>query len=209
MYRIARHIILLLLVMGLVGTTNGCSGSAPSKPANASAVRKSDSSVQVDHKSVSPATAANDEQKFRAFLKEFKVAAQQKNKKQLAGMLYFPLQTTPQWSNNDLKSTAINPTEGLVAANEYPQYERAIFTAAALRLIPKSTEDDLSEIDATTDENYYKVVAKVTDKGSKLYELQQQYTQSHGKETSYGFVFGRINGQYKIISYYSPWPVKG
>ena len=93
--------------------------------------------------------------------------------------------------------------------SEYPQYANVFFSADALRLIPKSKEDDLSEIDKDTPENYYKTIAKVTDKGSKLYELQQQYVQDNGKETSYGFVFGKVRGQYKIISYYCPWPVKG
>jgi len=202
MYKITRYIILLLLVTGFAATTSGCSGNTPG-------ARKIDSPGKAKSKPSAPALTSTDEQKFRAFFKKFKAAAQQKNRKQLAAMLHFPLQTTPQWSNNDLKSSTINPAEGLVAESEYPQYEGAIFSAAILRLIPKSSENDLSEIDAATAENYYKVIAKGTDKGSKLYELQQQYTQSNGKETSYGFVFGRVNGLYKIISYYSPWPVKG
>ncbi|MDB5087085.1 MAG: hypothetical protein JWR09_1079, partial [Mucilaginibacter sp.] len=82
------------------------------------------------------------------------------------------------------------------------------FTKDVMRMIPKSREDDLSEIDSATPEDYYKTVGKVTDKGSTLYELQQQYEQDNGKETSYGFVFGKVKGQYKIISYFCPWPLK-
>lgn len=203
MNRIIKHIVLLLLAAGMAGPVSSCSGNPTAPPADtAKTVAKS--AQRKIHK-----TGVSDEQLFRASLKQFKAAALQKNKKQLTGMFYFPLQTTPQWSNDDLRSTTINPAEGLVSAAEYAQYEPTILTADALRLIPKSTEDNLTEIDATTDENYYKTIGKVTDKGSTLYELQQQYAQKNGKETSYGFVFGKVNGQYKIISYYSPWPVKG
>ncbi|MGF7073781.1 hypothetical protein [Mucilaginibacter sp. 3215] len=203
MKRIVKHMVLLLLATGLAGSAVGCSGN-PKAPVADTVKTIAKSASRTVHKS-----ALTDEQLFRACLKQFKAAALQKNKKQLAAMFYFPLQTAPQWSNEDLRSTTVNPAEGLVSGAEYPQYEPTILSADALRLIPKSTEDDLSEIDAATDENYYKVIAKVTDKGSKLYELQQQYEQKNGKETSYGFVFGKVNGQYKIISYYSPWPVKG
>ncbi|AYL94969.1 hypothetical protein [Mucilaginibacter celer] len=203
MKRIIKHIVLLLLAAGIAGPVSSCSGN-PAAPAADTAKTVARSAQQKIHKA-----GITDEQLFRAFLKQFKAAALQQNKKQLAAMFYFPLQTTPQWSNDDLGAAAINPAEGLVSANEYPQYEPAILNADALRLIPKSTEDDLSEIDGATTENYYKTVGKVTDRGSTLYELQQQYVQKNGKETSYGFVFGKVNGQYKIISYYSPWPVKG
>lgn len=209
MCKLNRYIFLILLATIINGAVSGCNASPSATVADEATVQKKDSATQANNKPAASSLPSNDEQQFRIFLKEFKAAAQQKNKKRLAGMLYFPLQTTPQWSNDDLKATTVNPDEGLVTASEYPQYEGAIFTADALRLIPKSAEDDLSEIDSTTNENYYKVVAKITDKGSKLYELQQQFTQSNNKETSYGFVFGKVNGQYKIISYYSPWPIKG
>ena len=149
-----------------------------------------------------------DEQQFRAFLNKFKAAVKNGDKTQLRTMLYFPLQTLPQWTAEDMKATTINPAEGLVSVTEYPKYEEIIFSKDALRLIPQSGEGDLSEIDRATTENYYNTLKKATDKGSTLYELQQQYEQKNGKETSYGFVFGKIKGQYKVISYFCPWPLK-
>ena len=156
-----------------------------------------------------PAPKGTDEQQFRQFLQQFKVAVRQKNKQTVINLFNFPLQTTPQWTNEDLANMPVNPAEGLVDKSEFVNYYNDIFTADAVRLIPKSREDELSEIERTTSENYYQTVAKVTDQRSKLYELQIQYAQDNGKETSFGFVFGKVKGNYKVISYYRPWPLKG
>ncbi|WDF54389.1 hypothetical protein [Mucilaginibacter sp. KACC 22063] len=150
-----------------------------------------------------------DEQLFRSFLAGFKRAVKANNKTILKAMFYFPLQTNPQWSNEDLKNSHIDPKTGLINSAEFDSYYQDIFTKDAIRLIPVSKEDDLSEIDKTTTEDYYKTLIPLTDKGSTLYELTKQYTQDNGQETSFGFVFGKIKGSYKVISYYRPWPLKG
>ena len=149
-----------------------------------------------------------DEQQFRQFFIAFKTAIKNNNQSAVKSMLYFPLQTQPQWSNEDMKSVTINPAARLITKEEYPKYQNVIFTKDAIRLIPQATEDNLSEIDNHTDEGYYNTLKKATDNGSTLYELQQQYVQDNGKETSYGFVFGKVQGKYKVISFFSPWPVK-
>ena len=201
-----KHITLYLVVTILIFITGSCNGNAALNATDSSGLKKEAAlkdSQPLQH------TVNNDEQQFRAFFKEFKAAVQQKNKKQLALMINFPIQTLPQWTSEDLKSTIVKPAEGLITESEYPQYAEALFTKDVMRMIPKSREDDLSEIDSATPEDYYKTVGKVSDKGSTLYELQQQYEQDNGKETSYGFVFGKVKGKYKIISYFCPWPLKG
>ena len=150
----------------------------------------------------------NDEQQFRQFLKQFKAAAKQKNLAQLSGMFQYPVQTSPQWSNDDLHNMAKKPVDGLMDKPELQKHFDDVFSGDALRLIPKSGDNDLSEIDKATAEDYYKELVKKTDKGSTLYELNIQYTQDNNKETSFGFVFGRVNGSYKILSYFRPWPLK-
>ena len=193
--------------MILACSAMGCKGNTPVKnPMADSTLSKEYQADQLAKTSSS--TKNNDEQQFQNFLKTFKSAVKRRDKAQLKTMFYFPLQTLPQWTAEDMKATAINPAEGLVSVAEYPKYEGIIFSKDALRLIPQSREDDLSEIDNTTTENYYITLKKATDKGSTLYELQQQYEQKNGKETSYGFVFGRVKGQYKVISYFCPWPLK-
>lgn len=149
-----------------------------------------------------------DDKVFKLFLKHFKEAVKKADQSQLKTMLHFPLQTLPQWTSEDLKNGSVNLTEGLITVTEYPTYASIIFNKDAIKLIPKSTDDNLSEIDNNITENYYTTIKKITDKGSTLYELQQQYEQKNGKETSYGFVFGKIKGQYKVISYFCPWPLK-
>ena len=206
MHNRTKHITLYLLTAIVIFFTSGCKGNAASNAVDTAGVKRS---TELKDTQLQKNTIKNDEQQFRAFFKAFKAAVQKKDQKQLALMMNFPLQTLPQWTSEDLKSTTVKPAEGLITESEYPQYAGALFTSDVMKMIPKSKEDDLSEIDSATPEDYYKTVGKVTDKGSTLYELQQQYEQDNGKETSYGFVFGKVRGQYKIISYFCPWPVKG
>jgi len=190
-----------LLFFGLLLLNNGCKGST--------SVNNEAKPVQVkQQQNAESQTVNNDEKEFRQFLKAFKQGVKNGDKQKLITYLNFPLQTQPQWSNEDLKATTINPADGLITKQEYPQYAGDIFTKDAIRLIPASTEDNLVQIDNDTNESYYKTLKAVTDKGSTLYELQQQYVQVNNKETSYGFVFGKVKGHYKVISYFCPWPVK-
>ncbi|MET3981045.1 hypothetical protein ABIB62_003564 [Mucilaginibacter sp. UYP25] len=190
----------------LLPAVYACNGSAAGN-------RQADSTTDIKTKdTVSAATAArnigNDEQQFRLFFKTFKDAVKANNKAQLVKMFSFPLQTLPQWTNDELKSNPVNINDGLITDNDFSQYYNDIFTKDALKLIPASKENDLSEIDKTTAENYYLTLKEATDKGSTLYELEKQYTEDNGKETSFGFVFGKVKGAYKVISYYRPWPLK-
>ncbi|WCT10462.1 hypothetical protein [Mucilaginibacter jinjuensis] len=191
-------ILLLLIQFGY-----GCNNKPASNTSSVTVVKtvKKDSVIVKEE-------GLTDEQQFRQFLKQFKDAVKTKSKTQLVTMFHFPLQTLPQWTNDELNNTTVKPQEGLISQNEFPTYFDDIFTKDAVKLIPASGENDLSEIDKTTTENYYKTLQQATDKGSTLYELQKQYTEDNGKETSFGFVFGKIGGKYKAISYYRPWPLK-
>ncbi|WP_158825818.1 hypothetical protein [Mucilaginibacter lacusdianchii] len=196
--------IYILFSVLLLQPVYGCS----SKP-SASGKQLSESKAAQTQIGAQPNSTSSDEQLFRSFLKSFKQAVKQNNKAQLLLMFHYPVQTSPQWSNEDLQNSTIDYKQGLISQQELPQYFDDIFSKDAQKLIPLSKEDDLSEIDQTSTENYYKLLAQVTDKASTLYELQKQYEQDNGKETSFGFVFGKVKGVYKILSYYSPWPLKG
>ncbi|PTQ98179.1 hypothetical protein C8P68_103339 [Mucilaginibacter yixingensis] len=150
----------------------------------------------------------DDELLFRKFLVVFKNTVKQRNLTQLAGMFNYPVQTLPQWNNEDLRNTNINRADGLMDRPELQKHIDVIFSKDAVELIPRSTDENLSQIDKTTPEDYYKRLRQATDKGSTLYELNMHYTQDNGKETEFGFVFGRVAGNYKILSYYSAWPLK-
>jgi hypothetical protein len=193
--RLIATVILLLAAYGCESQPAGAASPA-AKPATDSATN------------TVKQTAVTDEQLFRAFISKFKNAIKTQDKAQLQTLFNFPLQTNPQWSNEDLKNSRIDRKSGLINRAEFATYYNDIFTKDAIKLIPASAEDDLSEIDKTTTEDYYKTLMPVTDKGSTLYELEKQYTQDNGQETSFGFVFGKVNGTYKAISYYRPWPLK-
>lgn len=197
--KVVYYSVLLLFVQ----TAQGCAGkqNKNESPAASTVIAK-------DSITVSTTAARGDEEQFRSFLAKFKSAVQAKNKVKLTSLFHFPLQTAPQWTNDELKNSTVTSHEGLINAKEFLTYFDDIFTRDAIKLIPASKEDDLSEIDKTTPENYYRTLQQVTDKGSALYELQKQYTQDNGEETSFGFVFGKIGGTYKIISFYRPWPLK-
>lgn len=151
-----------------------------------------------------------DEEQFRSFFAVFQKAVQRNNPAQLAAMLYFPLQTAQQWTNQDLKDMHIDKEAGKVSKQEFNSYKGNIFNQDVLRLLPKAREEQLSEIDASSPEDYYKVLRKCTDKASKMYEVYMQYPETEGNAENYfAFVFGRVKGQYKVIGYYAKWPVKG
>ncbi|PAW92053.1 hypothetical protein CKK33_00505 [Mucilaginibacter sp. MD40] len=194
--------IRLIAAVLLLHCAYGCESQTAG--ANTAVQKKASDSLASEKKQ----PALNDEQLFRAFFNKFKNDVKTHNKQQLRSLFNFPLQTNPQWSNDELKNTRIDYRSGLIGAAEFDKFYDDIFTKDATKLIPESKEDDLSEIDKTTTEDYYKKLMLATDKGSTLYELQQQYTQDNGQETSFGFVFGRIKGQYKVMSYYRPWPLK-
>jgi len=164
--KIGYHIALLLLVQ----TAFGCNNKQPKnqEPAkNASAVNKP---IAVNTKTI------GDEQLFRICLAKFKNAVKGKNKTEIKSLFNFPLQTLPQWTNDEVKNSITTPQDGMIKQTEFLTYFDDIFTK--------------------------------DDKGSTLFELQKQYAQDNGQETSFGFVFGKVRGIYKIISYYRPWPLK-
>lgn len=155
-------------------------------------------------------TASNDEQNFRGTFEAFRKAVKRNNIDSVKQYIHFPLQTALQWTNDDLESRPVDKSAGLVTYSEFKEYYADIFHADVRRLLPGTVESELQEIDNQTNDDYYKTLQQVTDKGSKLYEAYLQYPEHNGRsESFFAFVFGRINGQYKVVAYYAKWPVKG
>ncbi|MGN6511131.1 MAG: hypothetical protein ACTHLD_16830 [Chitinophaga sp.] len=154
--------------------------------------------------------SGSDERAFRVFYAGFRQAVKQQNDGLLRDMLYFPLQTAPQWTNDDLENMQIDRESGKVSRQEFNSYRQHIFNRDVRRLLPDAGEDALSEIDGGGSGDYYKTLRKCTDKGSKMYEVYMQYPEENGgAENYFAFVFGRVSGHYKVIGYYAKWPVKG
>ncbi|WP_291911106.1 hypothetical protein [Chitinophaga sp. CB10] len=151
-----------------------------------------------------------DEQLFRKALAAFQQAVKKNDREQVKKCIRFPLQTALQWSNEDLKGMQIDKTAGRVGFNEFNDYYSDIFHAAVRRLLPAAGEEALQEIDDRMNEDYYNTLRQGTDKGSKLYEVYEQYPEKNGHaESFFAFVFARCAGEYKVVAYYGKWPVKG
>lgn len=157
-----------------------------------------------------PPSVSTDEQKFRTAFSALQQAVQGNNQELVKSLIRFPLQTAKQWTNEDLKDMDIDKAAGKVGADEFGEYYPKIFHADVKRLLPKAGEENFSEIDDRIGEDYYKTLQQGTDKDTKLYEVSMQYPEKNGTAESYfTFVFGSVQGQYKVIGYYAKWPVKG
>jgi hypothetical protein len=147
--------------------------------------------------------AQNNEIQFKAMLKIFHEAVKANNVRQMSNLIKFPLPTTV--SSQDLENGV--PMD-LISKKELTKYYAYIFHAKVVKLVPIAKYDDVSEV-SSSNGGYYAALQKVTDKGSKMYELYIQYPEDQSQAESYfSFVFGQVSRQYKVIGYYAKWPVK-
>lgn len=160
-------------------------------------------SIIIWFKCINGVPAQSNEVRFKGMLKAFCIAVKANNVGQISTMSKFPLPTNV--SSQDLENGL--PTD-LISKQELKKYYAQIFHAKVVRLIPRSKYEDISEV-SSSNGRYYAVLQKVTDKGSKMYELYIQYPEDQSQAESYfSFVFGQVSGQYKVIGYYAKWPVK-
>lgn len=145
-----------------------------------------------------------DGQAFRKTLQALVEALKKKNLDNIDVLLHFPFYTSHADAGENM-GVATDP----VTAAEFPTYKSAIFNADVMRILPLYKEDDLSEIDGTTTEPYYRSLQKATDPGSKMYEVYMQFPERGTQaESFFGFVFGSVSGNFKILAVYSKWPMK-
>ena len=143
------------------------------------------------------------EVQFRLQVKKLQTLLKVRNFKEIALMMHFPFYTAKA-EGDDGNEYPTDP----ISAKEYPAYRLGVFHTDVIRLLPKISEAQLSEIEGTTDP-YFAELRKLTDRGSKMYELYIQYPESGTREESYfSFTFGKIKGSYKLIAYYGKWPVR-
>lgn len=145
-----------------------------------------------------------DEQEFRTLFENLKNKLKKKDLNNVVSLLNFPFYTRHKEVSNGV-GIPIDP----ISLAEFNTYKSAIFNADVLRVLPLCKEDNLSEIDEKTDEVYYQSLKKLTDSGSKMYEVYMQYPETSTQAESYfSFIFGRVNGKFKMLSTYAKWPVK-
>ncbi|KLT63714.1 hypothetical protein [Pedobacter sp. BMA] len=163
------------------------------------------SSTQIHAVSNVTQSKVNDEKDFYAALRLFKKELAVKNIGAVAQCMHFPFYTGQQQLPDGRTGNISDP----ISLQDFNTYKSSIYNRDVLRLLPATKDDNLSEIDNKTDDPYYLSVKKLTDSGSKLYELYVQYAESNTQAENYfAFVFGRVNGKYKAVAYYAKWPVK-
>ena len=188
-------ILILLLTMTIIS----CQGNADSDNVVPAKERQKPG---LQKPVVQKTTVNTDEIDFRRQLALLKTIVQKKDLTGARAFMNFPFFTSKAAEGNEI---ATDP----ISAAEYQTYKYDIFNVDILRLLPKYTEEQLSEIDSKTQDRYYISLKKITDPGSKLYELYFQYAESGTHAESYfGFVFGKIKTKYKVIAMYSKWPIK-
>jgi hypothetical protein len=161
---------------------------------------------QKSHRSLSekPLTSLSDEQEFRRVLESLKQNLRKKSLKNVSDLLNYPFYTSHKQASN-----GIGIPDDPINLSEFNTYKSAIFNTDVMRILPLCKEDNLSEIDDKTDEVYYRSLKKITDAGSKMYEVYMQYPERDTQAESYfSFIFGKVNGKFKMLATYAKWPVK-
>ncbi|OWK72597.1 hypothetical protein [Pedobacter sp. AJM] len=161
---------------------------------------------QKSHRSLSekPLTSLSDEQEFRRVLESLKQNLRKKSLKNVSALLNYPFYTSHKQASN-----GIGIPDDPINLSEFNTYKSAIFNTDVMRILPLCKEDNLSEIDDKTDEVYYRSLKKITDAGSKMYEVYMQYPERGTQAESYfSFIFGKVNGKFKMLATYAKWPVK-
>lgn len=202
-------LLLLLAACGQPGT--------PQTTKDTTALEKADSTasrlvrqVAVDTLPKDTAAGKADEKLFDTFFARFQQAVRRNDEAALKGMLQFPFQTAPQWTSEDYKDQAVDKVSARVDSNEFHQYYNAIFFEDVKRLLPRMKSEDVTELEDVANNDYYHTMQRLTDKGSPMYEAYAQFAlpRDPQRELFFGFVFGKVNGVYKALSWYSRFPAK-
>jgi ABC-type amino acid transport system permease subunit len=144
-----------------------------------------------------------DESAFRLALKNFQAAVLHNNFAKAGSILHFPLSTAKadQGYGRELPADSISETE-------FERYKNAIFNQDVCRILPKLGNQAIRGLKGNED-SYYIALSKAIDQGSRMYELYAQYpARGEGSESYFAFVFAKIKGRYKVVAYYSKWPLR-
>ncbi|WP_346319455.1 hypothetical protein [Chitinophaga sp. YIM B06452] len=147
------------------------------------------------------------DERFLGFLNEFKAAVVQKDVVKVQSMISFPLPTAPKPSDDGLTLEHDSSSTDKIKQPEFMEHYGAIFTSDILRLLPMASLDNIEVIDDNADD-YYRRLQSRTDSGKVIYEVYIQYPEKNETADSFfGLVFGQVEGEFKMISYYAKWPV--
>lgn len=193
---------ILLLLCYAMGCTRGGNPQLPVKKLISEEKSKAAPLQQLD--------TAGQLKQARTFLMKLKTAIVNNDQPRLLNMIHFPMQTQLMWMN---ESQAIDEKVGLLSKEEFPKYYRkSFFDKEQRRVLGYEQGDEVYPINLQSDQasNYYQRLSEGTDPGTLLFNYYLQWGRPDGRgDYWFGLVVGQIKGEFKLLSYYSKWPVKG
>lgn len=145
---------------------------------------------------------------FKSFYKGFQRNIEADRMDAIRNVVHFPLQTI-YWIDDVNALSDDEKLDGLIEADDFGQYQSIIFNEDVKRIIPQREVDQIQQIDIESSGDYYKRLAKLIDPGSTLLELYCQYGEYDTVGDNYfAFVFGKVNGEYQVLAYYTDTRIK-
>lgn len=148
------------------------------------------------------------DKEFKSFYKGFQRNIEAGQIDAIRNVLQFPLQTI-YWVDEMNSLSEEEKLDGLLDTGDFDQYQSLIFNEDVRRIIPQRSVEQVQQIDVESSGDYYKRLAGSIDAGSTLLELYCQYGEYDTVGDHYfAFVFGKVNGEYRVLSYYTDTRIK-
>jgi|GEM_PF-1048224 len=146
---------------------------------------------------------------FGRFYTHFQEAIAQDDQNQLKNLCHFPFQTI-YWIDGINHLSEEEKQDGLLDSVAFGQYENSIFNTDVKRLVPNMGLERVQQIDLNGSGDYYRRLGKVIDERSTLLELYCQFSQTGSGigDDYFAFLFGKINGEYRVLAYYTKTRLK-
>jgi hypothetical protein len=142
------------------------------------------------------------------FFSQFRNSVYELDIDALGQMMHFPFQTG-YWIDGIDSLTAEEKSFSAIQQEEYPDYAEDIYNGFVQEGVEQASAGDLREIDLTASGSYYQYLSKLVDPGTSLWELYRRFDDPEtGDPEFFGFVFGKIKGEFKVLAYHDPWPVR-
>ncbi|WP_134088831.1 hypothetical protein [Olivibacter sp. XZL3] len=148
------------------------------------------------------------DKEFKSFYKGFQRNVEADRIDEIKQVMCFPFQTI-YWIDDLNTLSEEEKSDGLIDAQEFEQYRASIFNEDVKRIVAVRDAEQVQQIDVASSGDYYKRLANLIDPGSTLLELYCQYGENSTVGDDYfAFVFGKIKGEYRILSYYTNTRIK-
>ncbi|WP_126244861.1 hypothetical protein [Chitinophaga rhizosphaerae] len=153
--------------------------------------------------------SSTNEQLFRTTLAAFRTAATAGDHATLEKMIRFPLQTAPKWSDEDIRNVPPDTVSGKLTEKQYSRYKDNIFSPEIKSALEKENGEEIREIAAGSEDDYYSRLRAGVDSSAPLYEVYHQFPEKDGSPATYfAFIFGKVGPEYKLTGFYTKWPVR-